>query len=221
MHALRANRIRLELWRKDSDVYLPVLPLPVHGEQMIRAVILVEQGFQDEEFIYPYYRMLEEGWTVDVAAPSLINLYHGKYGVPARTNKMLEAITADEYDLVIIPGGFECPDRLRMNQSALRFVRDMHQAGKLVAAICHGLWVPISAGIVKGKNVTCYQSIKDDAINAGAFYYETDVEQDGNLISADHYKHNGEFMRAIVEYMNTHKFLANLADSGVRDAFGS
>jgi protease I len=107
-------------------------------------------------------------------------------------------LKASDFDCVILPGGFESPDRLRIRPEVLRFVREMDEAGKLVAAICHGPWILISAGMVKGRKVTGYMSIADDLKNAGAVYTEQNLVIDGNLISAPHYKNNGEFMKAVV-----------------------
>jgi protease I len=166
---------------------------------MKKAAILVAQNFQDEEFSYPYYRLLEEGYTVDIASPEGKDMF-GKYGVPARANKSTEEITADDYDLVILPGGFESPDRLRMRPEVKAFVQAMFERNKLVAAICHGPWICISAGIVSGKKATGYISIKDDLVNAGADYQHEDVVIDGNLITAPHYKNNGDFMKAVIAY---------------------
>lgn len=166
---------------------------------MKKAAILVAQNFQDEEFSYPYYRLLEEGYAVDVASPEGKDMF-GKYGVPARANKSTEEISADDYDLVILPGGFESPDRLRMRPEVKAFVRAMYERNKLVAAICHGPWICISAGIVSGKKATGYISIKDDLVNAGADYQHEDVVIDGNLITAPHYKNNGDFMKAVIAY---------------------
>lgn len=167
---------------------------------MIKSVILVAQNFQDEEFTYPYYRLLEEGYQVDVASPEGKPVY-GKYGVPAKVTKSTDDLRAENYDLAILPGGFESPDRLRMRGEVKSFVHEMHTRGKLVAAICHGPWMCISAGIMKGRKATGYISIKDDILNAGAQYLEQDVVVDGNLITSPHYKNNGDFMRAVIEYM--------------------
>ncbi len=164
---------------------------------MKRVVIIVAQNFQDEEFVYPYYRILEEGMRLDVATPSGQNMI-GKYGVPARATMSTDNLKASDFDCVILPGGFESPDRLRIRPEVLRFVREMNEAGKLVAAICHGPWILISAGVVKGRKVTGYMSIADDLKNAGARYLEQDLVIDGNLISAPHYKNNGDFMKAVV-----------------------
>lgn len=125
---------------------------------------------------------------------------HGKYGVPARATIATEKINPEDYDVVILPGGFESPDRLRMRREVQDFVRAMDKKNKLVAAICHGPWICISAGIMKGRKATAYISIKDDITNAGAEYVEHDVVTDGNLITAPHYRNNGDFMRAVIEY---------------------
>ena len=183
------------------------------GESMIRAVILVESSFQDEEGIYAYHRMIEEGWQVDVATPStrkwhgevvkgLPNVVYGKFGVPLKVTTATEALYVINYDLVVIPGGFVSPDMLRMRPEVLAFVKAMHDAGKLVAMQCHGVWVGISAGIMRGTRATCYASLKDDLINAGAEYlHEAPFFEDGNIITSDHYKHNGPFMKAVVVHM--------------------
>ncbi len=167
----------------------------------MKAVIITAQNFQDEEFVYPYYRMKEELWEVDVATPDRMEVF-GKYGVPARANKDTKLLKAPDYDLVIIPGGFEAPDRLRIRKEVLKFVKDMFEAKKLVAAICHGPWVCISAGIIRGKKVTGFMAIKDDLVNAGGVYMEQDVVVDGNLISSPHYRNNGDFMKAVIKWFN-------------------
>lgn len=171
------------------------------GADMKRAVIITASNFQDEEFTYPYYRMLEEGYHVDVATPGKENVT-GKYGVPSRPTMDTMNVMADNYDLVLIPGGFEAPDRLRIRKEVLAFVRAMFEQGKLVAAICHGPWVCISAGIVRGKKITGFIAIADDLKNAGGEYLEQDVVVDGNLITSPHYRNNGDFMKAIIAYMN-------------------
>jgi len=165
---------------------------------MKRVAIIVAQNFQDEEFVYPYYRIMEEGWRVDVATPTGQDMM-GKYGVPARATMATADLKALDFDGVLLPGGFESPDRLRIRPEVLQFVREMDEAGKLVAAICHGPWILISAGLVKGRKVTGYMSIADDLKNAGAAYMEEDLVIDGNLISAPHYRNNGTFMKAVVD----------------------
>ena len=168
---------------------------------MKKTVIITAQNFQDEEFTYPYYRLLEEGYSVDVATPDKSVVY-GKYGVPARPTIDTKDLKAADYDLVILPGGFEAPDRLRIRKEVLSFVKGMYENNKVVAAICHGPWICISAGIVKGKRMTGYISIADDIRNAGAIYVEEDVVIDGNLITSPHYRNNGDFMKATIRLLN-------------------
>lgn len=167
---------------------------------MKRVAIIVAQNFQDEEFVYPYYRVLEEGYQVDVVTPGGQNM-SGKYGVPARATKSTDDLRDSDYDCVILPGGFESPDRLRLRKEVLKFVKEMFESGKLVAAICHGPWICISAGIITGKRATAYMSIADDMRNAGAIYLEGNLVEDGNLITAPHYNNNGEFMKAVINYL--------------------
>lgn len=168
---------------------------------MKRAVIITGPNFQDEEFVYPYYRLLEEDYSVDVATPDKAIVY-GKYGVPAKPTIDTKDLKAADYDVVVLPGGFEAPDRLRIRKEVLEFVKEMHDTNKIVAAICHGPWICISAGIMKGKKATGYVSIAEDIKNAGATYLEQNVVVDGNLITAPHYRNNGDFMKAIIETMN-------------------
>jgi len=168
---------------------------------MKRVVIITGPNFQDEEFIYPYYRLLEEGYSVDVATPDKVIVY-GKYGVPAKPTIDTKDLKASNYDLVILPGGFEAPDRLRIRKEVLSFVKEMHESNKVIAAICHGPWICISAGIMKGRRATGYMSIADDIKNAGATYLEENVVIDGNLITSPHYRNNGDFMKAVINTMN-------------------
>ena len=168
---------------------------------MKRAVIITAPNFQDEEFTYPYYRLFEEEYHVDVATPDKVIVY-GKYGVPAKPTIDTKDLKAINYDLVVLPGGFEAPDRLRIRKEVLSFVKEMYESNKVVAAICHGPWICISAGIMKGKRATGYMSIADDIRNAGATYLEENVVIDGNLITSPHYRNNGDFMKAVIKTMN-------------------
>lgn len=168
---------------------------------MKKVVIITAQGFQDEELIYPFYRLKEEGYEVDVATKDG-NVVYGKYGVPARTTISTKDLKEKEYDAVIVPGGFEAPDRVRILPEVLEFVRTMNQKKKLIAAICHGPWVLISAGITKGKKMTSYWSIEADVRNSGANYqHNVPVVVDENMITSPHYDFNGDFMREVIHYM--------------------
>ena len=170
-----------------------------------KAVIITAQGFQDEEFIYPYYRLLEAGFLVDVATKDK-SLVFGKFGVPARPNISTVDLKAENYDLVFLPGGFEAPDRVRVLDEVLDFVRKMDSQNKLIAAICHGPWILISAGITKGRKMTAYWSIEADVRNSGADYqHKVPVVIDGNLITSPHYNNNGDFMKAVIAYFEPEK----------------
>ena len=167
-----------------------------------RAVIITASGFQDEEYVYPYYRLLEAGFVVDVSLKNKEVVY-GKFGIPAKPTMGHEELKADNYDLVLLPGGFEAPDRVRLMPEVLEFVRDIDKQKKLVAAICHGPWILISAGIVKGRKMTAYWSIEADVRNAGADYmHKAPVVIDGNLITSPHYNNNGDFMKAVIAYFD-------------------
>jgi protease I len=166
---------------------------------MTRAVIITAAGFQDEELIYPFYRLKEAGCEVAIATKGG-EVVKGKFGVPARATMSTTDLRAADFDVVVIPGGFEAPDRVRMLPEVLDFVREMDRAGKPVAAICHGPWVLISAGVTKGRKMTAYWSIEADVRNSGADYqHKVPVVVDGNLITSPHYDNNGDFMKALVE----------------------
>jgi protease I len=106
-----------------------------------------------------------------------------------------EQIMEADYDLLIIPGGYESPDRVRQIKNVLNLVKEFNVKGKLIASICHGPWVLISAGIVKGRKMTCYAGCKDDLINAGAEYVETPVVVDGNIVTSPHFRDNAAWMK--------------------------
>ena len=167
-----------------------------------KCVIITAPGFQDEEVIYPYYRLMEEGHSVEVATKDGAVVY-GKYGVPARATMATTDLKSNNFDCVVLPGGFEAPDRVRLLPEVQGFVREMDQQKKLVAAICHGPWIMISAEICKGRKMTAFWSIEADMKNAGADYqHKVPVVIDGNFITSPHYNNNGDFMKAVINYLN-------------------
>jgi protease I len=167
---------------------------------MNRAVIITGPNFQDEEFIYPYYRLQEAGFKLEVAVKGKETI-KGKYGVPARPTMDVTELREQDFDLVVLPGGHEAPDRVRQIREVLDFVRSMNEKGKVISAICHGPWIMISAKIVKGRKISGYISIKDDLENAGAIYVDQPVVVDGNFVTSPHYKYNGEWMRETLKAM--------------------
>lgn len=167
-----------------------------------RIVILLENDFRDEEAIYPFYRVQEANIIVDVATDQKKQVF-GKFGLPIQGTISFEDIDVKNFDGVIIPGGNEGPDKLRTNQNVLKFVKSMYDEGKLVAAICHGVWIPISAKIIKGKNATCYKAIIDDLQNAGGLYRDEAVVIDKNLITSRHPRDLALFAKAIIDFINS------------------
>ena len=147
-----------------------------------RIAILIEDLYNEFEFWYPYYRMKEAGANVTVVGTGAKE-YHSKVGLPAPGGRHAESVKAEDFDAVIVPGGY-APDRMRRSPAMLKLVRDCFDRGKIVAAICHAGWVLVSAGVLKGKKATCFSSIKDDLMNAGATYLDQEVVRDGNLITS-------------------------------------
>jgi len=139
-------------------------------------------SYEDLELWYPYYRLMEEGADVKLIGPEA-KVYKSKHGYPAVADLSADKVKADDFDGVIVPGGF-APDRLRRYPAILSIVRGVFEKGGLVASICHGPWVLISANIMKGKKTTGVISLKDDLINAEAIYLDKEVVVDNNLITS-------------------------------------
>lgn len=148
-----------------------------------KVAILAENFYEDLELWYPLYRMREEGAETTVVGTGSSTVYKSKHGYEVRVDTTADKVKAEEFDAVIIPGGW-APDYLRRHESILSFVRNMDGQGKVVGAICHAGSVLVSAGILKGKTATCVKAIKDDIINAGAKYVDREVVRDGNLITS-------------------------------------
>jgi protease I len=159
-----------------------------------KAVIVVGPSVEDTEFAYPFYRLQEDGFSVDTASNGALDIV-AKHGLPIKVNADIKKLNPKDYDLLIVPGGLESPDRLRQIPEMLQFIRDMHDAGKVIASVCHGPWVLISAGIVTGKKMTCYVGCKDDLINAGADYMNASVISDGNIVTAPHFRDNAAWLK--------------------------
>ncbi len=144
--------------------------------------MFIEDLYEDLEFWYPYYRLKEEGAYVTVIGPE-IDDYKGKHGLPAQADMTIEKARPADFEALIIPGGYS-PDRMRRHPLMIEFVKEIYEADKVVAAICHGPWMLASADIVEGKRITSFFSIKDDLINAGAEWVDQDVVIDSNLITS-------------------------------------
>ena len=166
------------------------------SEPKRRALVLVEQAYEDLELWYPKIRLEEEGLRVVVAGPEKVK-YIGKYGYPCTPDATLDQVRAEAFDALVIPGGW-APDRLRRLPAVLELVRAFDQAGKPIAMICHAGWVPISARILSGRQVTGVSAIKDDLENAGARFVDRSVVVDGNLISSRTPADLPDFCRALI-----------------------
>src|SRR5438067_11924571 len=170
----------------------------------VRAAVLVEQQYQEMEVWYPVYRLREAGCLVTLVGPEAGQTYPSKLGYPVRSDRSAKDVSADDFDLVVVPGGF-APDYLRRHESVLRLVGDMAERGKLVAAICHGPAVLCSTQALKGKKATCFFAIKDDVSNAGARYVDQEVCRAGNLITSRKPDDLPAFMQAIVQALKEQK----------------
>lgn len=148
-----------------------------------RVAVLCEELYEDLELWYPVLRLREAGAEVKIVGPKSGETSKSKYGYPAKADVGMDDVRPADFDGVVVPGGY-APDRMRRHPAMLNFVRAMHDAGKPVAFICHAGWVPISAGIVRGRTVTSVSAIKDDLVNAGAKWIDQEVVIDGNLISS-------------------------------------
>lgn len=165
-----------------------------------KVIIFAENIYEDLELWYPKLRLTEEGAKV-IAAGTGEKTYKGKNGYPLEVDGNIKDYKAKEFDAVIIPGGF-APDKLRRHKEVLDFVREMHKDGKVIAAICHAGWVLASAGIAKGKKVTCVSAIKDDMANAGAEYSDKEVVVDGNIITSRKPDDLPAFCREIIRVLS-------------------
>jgi len=162
-----------------------------------KVAILVENLYDEKEFWVPYYRMKEEGAEVIIVGSGSAPIYRGKNQIEVVVDKPADAVSADDFDAIIIPGGF-APDYLRRYGSVLKLVGDAFVKNKVIASICHGAWVLVSAGILKGKRATCFFAIKDDVCNAGAEYSDSEVVMDGNLITSRKPDDLPAFCKAII-----------------------
>src|SRR5437588_13128130 len=163
-----------------------------------RVAVLVEQQYQEMEVWYPIYRLREAGCQVTLVGPEAGTTYPSKLGYPAKSDRAARDVSPDDFDVVVIPGGF-APDFLRRDQATLKFVRGMAEQGKVLAAICHGPWVLGSTPALRGKRATCFFAIKDDVTNAGAQYVDAEVVRDGNLITSRKPDDLPAFLHAILQ----------------------
>ena len=167
-----------------------------------RILIFVGEVYEDLELWYPKLRLIEAGAEVVLAGPEAKQLYLGKNGYPCTSDISISDVRTDEFDGVVIPGGF-MPDRLRRDPYVLEIVRNFDSAGKLIAAVCHGGWIPISAGVYRGVRVTGSLGIKDDLVNAGANWEDQPVVIDRHYVSSRKPDDLPEFCRGILTVLTS------------------
>jgi len=171
------------------------LPLKSH-----RVLVFVDDVYEDLELWYPKLRLQEAGAEVVVAGPKAGEVYSGKHGYPCRSDAAIGEMRSADFSGVVLPGGF-MPDKLRRDQRVLALVREFSAASKLVAAICHGGWIAISAGVYRGVQVTGSPGIKDDLINAGAHWQDAAVVVDRHFVSSRKPDDLPEFCRSILQVL--------------------
>jgi protease I len=170
-------------------------PLAAH-----RILMFVDEIYEDLELWYPKLRLIEAGAHVTVAGPEANRVYHGKHSYPCRSDAAINDMDAADFQGVVIPGGF-MPDKLRRDGRVLQLVRDFAESGKLVAAICHAGWIPISAGVYRGVRVTGSPGIKDDLVNAGARWEDASVVVDRHFVSSRKPDDLPDFCAAIIDVL--------------------
>ncbi|MHC5278968.1 type 1 glutamine amidotransferase domain-containing protein [Listeria kieliensis] len=162
-----------------------------------KIIALVSDDFEDLELWYPVLRLREAGATVDLVGEEKGRVFRGKYGVPATSDFAFQDINKEDYDAIIVPGGWS-PDRLRRFDEVLDFIRYFDEQKKPIGQICHAGWVLASAGILKGVNVTSTPGIKDDLTNAGAIWHDKPAVTDGHIISSRRPPDLPEYLKALI-----------------------
>ncbi|QEG37793.1 type 1 glutamine amidotransferase domain-containing protein [Bythopirellula goksoeyrii] len=165
-----------------------------------RILSFVGDIYEDLELWYPKLRLIEAGAEVVVAGPEAGAHYQGKNGYPCTSDAAIADVQADQFDGLLVPGGF-MPDKLRRDNKVLDLVRQFDAAGKLIAAICHGGWIPISAGVYQRVRVTGSLGIKDDLVNAGAIWEDAAVVVDRHFVSSRKPDDLPEFCRGMLEVL--------------------
>lgn len=163
-------------------------------------LIFIGDDYEDMELHYPRYRLLEAGARVTVAGLEAGKTYKGKHGYPGVSDASVDIMEPDDFHGLVIPGGW-MPDKLRREPKVLALTKKIHDAGMLVASICHGPWISISAGIVKGVRYTSSPGIKDDLVNAGAIWEDSPVVVDGHHVSSRRPDDLPQFCQAILQVL--------------------
>ena len=170
---------------------------------MKRGVIISGNLAQDHEFIYPYYRLLEENAEIDVCliGGEAVNGILGTRLPPNKDHKVkdINEVNVNDYNLLVLPGGVKAMEKVRQEKKIIKSISDFNEKKKIIACICSGAQLLISARIVKNRKIAGYYSMKDDLINAGANYTDKPAVVDKNIITTAHYKDMGPWMREVIK----------------------
>ena len=170
---------------------------------MKKGIIISGNLAQDHEFIYPYYRLLEEEYEIDVCLLEGVPV-KGILGTTLPPNKQqkikkIEDVYVKDYKVLILPGGVKAMEKVRQENKIINFISEFNKTKKINACICSGAQLLISAKIVKGRKIAGYYSMKDDLINAGAIYTDLPAVVDDNIVTTAHYKDMGPWMREVIK----------------------
>jgi protease I len=173
----------------------------------LKVAILLTDGFEQVEMVKPREALQEKGaQTFLVSNKSTVQGWnHADKADSFEVDVLLEQANPDEFDALLLPGGVMNPDTLRILPEAIEFTKKINAQKKMIAAICHGPWLLINAGVAKGKQLTSWSSIKLDLMNAGAIWIDQSVVKDGSLITSRKPEDIPEFNKALVEYLNDYK----------------
>jgi len=166
----------------------------------MNAMIVVENGFEDVELFYPYYRLIEAGYKVEIVGPEKDVTYAGKKGGSISSTKSPEMLNVNDYEVLIIPGGW-APDRMRTRENIVELVREANSKGLVIGAICHAAQLLIEAEVIKNRKLTCVRSVSTDVKNAGGIYVDEPVVVDGNLVTSRFPPDMPLWMPAILEQL--------------------
>ena len=181
----------------------------------MKSLIITWSSFQDQEVVYPYYRLREETKNesdVKIMA-DVLGKFHGIMGVNMESHYLVSDLNVKKirldflknYDLLVIPGGVKALEKLRQEKQVLDFIFDWNNEGKVIASTCHGAQLLISAKIVKGRSISGYYSMKDDIINAGATFKDSPFVVDRNIITSPHYKYVHFWMKETIRLTKNRK----------------
>lgn len=173
-----------------------------------KVAILATHGFEESELKSPKEYIEQQGWTAEIISPEAgtIKSWADKnWGPEYKVDKTLNEVSASDYNALVLPGGVINPDKLRTNEDALKFVKDFFDQKKPVAAICHGPWTLINAGVIDGRKVTSVKSISQDLINAGAQWSDKEVVTDQGLVTSRTPEDLPAFNKKLVEEINEGK----------------